>query len=202
MAITYPITLPSSPAPANIRIYPRSIVGVGVSPFSGAQQVYRHQGQFWQADITMPSMYRAEAAPWIAAMLQLNGRYGTFRLGDASHQTPTGVATGIPLVNGAGQTGQSLVTDGWTAGVTGILKQGDYIEVASRLYMVMVDADSDGSGNATLDIWPRLRVATLDNEAITVNSPRGIFRLASNEMPWLAKPGRIVELSFSAVEAL
>lgn len=202
MTISYPITLPSSPAPASLRIYPRSIVAVGVSPFSGAQQAYRHQGQFWQADVALPPMRRADAAPWIAALLQLDGRYGTFRLGDASHQTPAGVATGTPLVKGAGQTGQSLITDGWTAGVTGILKQGDYIEVASRLYMVMVDANSDGSGNATLDIWPRLRVATLDNEAITVNSPRGIFRLASNEMPWTPKPGNIVELSFTAVEAI
>lgn len=202
MTISYPITLPSTPAPSAIRIYPRSIVAVAVSPFSGSQQAYQHQGQIWQADITLPPMRRADAAPWIAAMLQLNGRYGTFRLGDAAMANPRGAATGTPLVKGAGQTGQSLITDGWTAGVTGILKQGDYIEVASRLYMVMVDANSDGSGNATLDIWPRLRAATVDNEAITVRSCRGIFRLASNEMPWQHKVGQIIELSFSAVEAI
>jgi hypothetical protein len=203
MTIAYPITLPSSPAPASLRIYPRSIVAVAASPFSGAQQAYQHPAQFWQADITLPPMRRADAAPWIAAMLQLNGRYGTFRLGDDSHRTPTGAATGTPLVKGVGQTGQSLITDGWTAGVTGILKQGDYIEVANRLYMVMVDANSDGSGNATLDIWPRLRAATIDNEAITVTNCRGIFRLASNEMPWDARPGSIVEsISFTAIEAI
>lgn len=203
MAITYPITLPSSPAPSRLRIYPRAIVAVAASPFSGAQQVYQHQGQFWQADITLPPMRRADADAWIAAMLQLNGRYGTFRLGDAARINPRGDASGTPLVKGAGQTGQSLITDGWTAGVTGILKQGDYIEVASRLYMVMVDADSDGSGNATLDIWPRLRAATIDNEAITVRSCRGIFRLASNEMPWDALPANMVDsISFTAIEAI
>lgn len=202
MAITFPISLPSTPAPAEISIKPRSIVAVAASPFTGSQQVYKHQGQFWQADVTMPRMTRAMAAPWIAALLQLNGREGTFRLGDPAMTAPLGVATGTPLVKGAGQAGQSLITDGWTAGVTGILKQGDYIEVASRLYMVMVDADSDGSGNATLDIWPRLRAPTVDNEAITTQNCKGIFRLTSNEMPWAHKSSHVVELSFSAVEAI
>lgn len=202
MAISYPIDLPSSPAPVSIRIYPRAVVAVAVSPFSGTQQVYQHQGQVWQADISLPPMRLADAAPWIASLLQLNGRYGTFRLGNAAMRTPRGVATGTPLVKGAAQTGQSLITDGWTAGVTGILKAGDYIQLEDRLYMVMVDADSDGSGNATLDIWPRLRAAPADNAAITTRNCTGLFRLVNNEMPWDHKPGGIVELSFSAVEAI
>ena len=202
MAITYPIDLPSTPSPASIRIYPRSVVAVAVSPFSGTQQAYQHQGQVWQADIQLPPMRREDAAPWMAAFLQLNGRYGTFRLGNEAMRTPRGAATGTPLVKGASQTGQSLITDGWTAGVTGILKQGDHIQIESRLYMVMVDADSDVLGNATLDIWPRLRSAPADNAAITVSNCKGLFRLTNNEMPWTHKPGGIVELSFSAVEAI
>lgn len=202
MAITYPINLPSTPAPSEVRIAPRSIVAVAVSPFSGAQQAYQHQGQFWQADITLPPMRTADAAPWMAAFLQLNGRYGTFRLGNAAMQTPRGAATGTPLVKGASQTGQSLITDGWSASVTGILKQGDYIQIEDRLYMLMIDANSDASGNATLDIWPRLRAAPADNAVITTSNCKGLFRLTSNEMPWVHKPADIVELSFSAVEAI
>jgi hypothetical protein len=202
MAITYPINLPSTPAPTEIRIKPRAIVSLAVSPFSGAQQAYQHQGQFWQADVTMPEMSRAYAAPWMAAFLQLNGRYGTFRLGNAATQTPQGVATGTPLVKGASQTGQSLITDGWTASVTGILKQGDHIQIEDRLYMVMVNANSDGSGNATLDIWPRLRAAPADNAVVTINNCTGIFRLVSNEMPWTHKSADRIEIAFSAVEAI
>lgn len=203
MAITYPISLPSSPAPAGIRIYPRSVVAVAVSPFSGTQQAYQHQGQVWQADITLPPMRLADAQPWMAALLQLNGRYGTFYLGNEAMRTPIGAATGTPLVKGASQTGQSLITDGWMAGVTGILKQGDYFQLENRLYMVMVDANSDGSGNATFDIWPRLRSAPADNAAITVSNCKGLFRLTSNEMPWTHRPGGIVEFAtISAVEAI
>jgi len=202
MTITYPIDLPDSPSPAKVRIYPRSVVSASVSPFTGSQQMYLHQGQVWQADITLPNMRRADAEPWVAAFLQLNGRYGTFRLGDESGRTPRGIATGTPLVKGASQTGQVLLTDGWTISQTGILKQGDYIQIGERLYKVMVDANSDGSGNATLDIWPRLRESPADNAAIITSNCTGLFRLTSNEMPWDVSPGIIFSMSFSAVEAI
>jgi len=203
MTITFPIDLPSNPAPASIRIYPRSVVSANVSPFTGRQQVYEHQGQVWQADIVLPPMRRADAAPWIAARLQLNGRYGTFRLGDASCRVPLGIATGTPLVKGASQTGRVLLTDGWTISQTGILKQGDYIQLGDYLHMVMVDANSDGSGNATLDIWPRLRASPADNSAIVTSNCKGLFRLTSNEMPWDVQPGNVYTgIVLSAVEAI
>ena len=100
-----------------------------------------------------------------------------------SQNVPThvvGVATGTPLVNGAGQdvtylsvkdTGvQTLVTDGWTNSTTGILKKGDVFNIAGvyavnpvskavlpflRDFVVMADANSGAStGPATLTISP------------------------------------------------
>lgn len=202
MTISYPITLPSSPAPASIRIFPRSVVAVSVSPFTAQQQAYQHQGQVWQAEITLPNMTRAQAEPWVSAFLQLNGRYGTFRLGDAAGRTPRGIATGTPLVKGASQTGQSLITDGWTPSQTGILKAGDYMQIGDRLYKVLSDTNSNGSGEATFDIWPRLRESPADNAAITTSNCTGLFRLTSNEMPWEVGLGAVYSVSFSAVEAI
>lgn len=202
MTISYPINLPSSPAPAAIRIFPRSVVAVSVSPFTAQQQAFQHQGQVWQAEITLPNMTRAQAEPWIAAFLQLNGRYGTFRLGDSAGRAPRGIATGTPLVKGASQTGQTLITDGWTPSQTGILKAGDYIQIGDRLYKVLSDTNSDGSGNATFDIWPRLRESPADNAAIITNNCTGLFRLTSNEMPWDIGLGLRYSVSFSAVEAI
>jgi len=202
MTISYPITLPTSPAPASVKLYGHAIVAVGVSPFTAQQQVYQHQGQFWRAQITLPPMRREDAEPWIAAMLSLNGRRGTFYLGDASATTPRGTATGTPLVNGASQTGQTLVTDGWTSGVTGILKAGDYMQIGDRLYKVLADANSDGTGNATFDIWPRLRESPADNAAITVTNTKGLFRRADNAAEWDIAPGKIFSMSFEAVEAI
>ncbi|MEK9722042.1 MAG: P22 phage major capsid protein family protein [Rhodospirillaceae bacterium] len=103
-----------------------------------------------------------------------------------------GAYTGTPLVNGASQTGSSLVTDGWGTSITGVLKQGDIITLASvngvnpvsksnnsvlQQFVVTADVNSDGSGNATIPIYPAITTSgasqtvtgsPADNAAITV----------------------------------
>ena len=188
----------------NIRA--RSVVGFSASPFTGQQQVYKHQGQWWEAEVTLPPMKRADAEQIAAFLLKLNGQYGTFTLGDKANTVPRGVGTGTPLVYGADQTGASLVTDGWTTSTTGILKAGDWIQLgsgsATRLHKVLSDVNSDASGIATLDIWPNLRSSPADNASITVNSPKGIWRLASNEVNYSIDEASIYGITFACVEAL
>lgn len=89
---------------------------------------------------------------------------------------------------------QTLITDGWATSVAGLFKAGDVITMAgvnrvqAKTYedlgvlhqsVVMADADSDGSGNATLTISPPLitsgayqnvSAAPADNAVITVVS--------------------------------
>lgn len=188
MTITYPLSLPSVLKFSRIRIIPRAVAAMSQSPYTLEGQVYAHQGQAWQGQFVIPPMVRTDAEEVVAWMLSLNGVTGTFLMGIEGCETPRGIATGTPLVKGASQTGQSLVTDGWTAGQTGILRAGDFIQLGSglntHLHKVLADADSDGSGNATLDIWPRLRASPSDNDAITVQNPLGLWRLAKNEMPY------------------
>jgi len=206
MAISYPLSLPTTTGIAKIRLVANDIVGISQSPFTAAQQVYRYTGQFWEADITLPPMTRAEAEYWISFLLKLNGPYGTFLLSDPVGGTARGVATGTPLVNGGSQTGNELVTDGWTTSTTGILKAGDYIQLGSaataRLYKVLDDVNSDGSGNATLTLWPDLRSAPADNATITVSNPKGVFRLATASAQWDVNEASIYGLTFGAREAL
>lgn len=206
MTISYPLTPPSAPTFSGITLTPKSAVGESRSPFTFESQYYAHQGQMWQGELRLPPMTRAEAEPWIAFLLSLNGKAGTFLMGIAGAGTPRGAATGTPLVQGASQTGQSLVTDGWTAGVTGILKAGDYFQlgsgVDSYLHKLLADANTDGSGNATFDIWPRLRVSPADNAAITVLNPKGTWRLATNDMPFDIGVGNIYGVGFLVVEDL
>jgi hypothetical protein len=189
-----------------VRLVANDVVGVSQSPFTAVQQVYRYSGQFWEADITLPPMKRADAEYWISFLLKLNGPYGTFLMGDPNGATARGAATGTPLVNGAGQTGNELVTDGWTTSTTGILKAGDYIQLGSaataRLYKVLDDVNSDGSGNATLTLWPDLRSAPADNAAITVSNTKTTFRLNSAQTSWDINEATIYGLTFGAREAL
>lgn len=206
MAISYPLTLPSHTGIAQINFRAINTVGMSMSPFTYAQQVVAHSGQRWEADITLPSMKRADAEQWIAWLVSLRGQLGTFTLGDPTGATPRGSAGGTPVVNGAGQVGGTLAIDGCTASQTGWLKAGDYIQLGSgttaTLHKVLQDADSDGSGNVSLDIWPYIRSAPTDGSTVATSNTVGKFRLASNEQNWSINEASIYGMTFGAVEAI
>jgi hypothetical protein len=206
MAITYPLALPTVVGIKNIVIAPKSVVAASRSPFTGEQQIQKHPGQWLEAQVTLPLMTRAEAEEWFSFFLKLDGKYGTFLMGDPAGETARGIATGTPLVNGASQTGNELITDGWTANQTGILKAGDWIQLgsgaASRLYKNLIDINSDGSGNATLTLWPNLRSSPGDNDPLTISSAKGRWRLTENSVPFSINEAVHYETSFNCVEAI
>lgn len=203
MTISYPLTLPTSVSPSSVRFTSIEAIAVSRSPFTFARQVQEHAGNSWGAQVTLPPMTRATAEEWNAFLLKLRGMKGTFFLGDPLAEAPRGVATGTPLVKGANQTGYTLATDGWTHSVTGILLAGDYIQVGQRLYKVLNDADSDSSGNATLDIWPQLRESPSDNATIITTATKGIFCLVTNiNEIWAADKTLAYDINFDAVEAV
>lgn len=114
----------------------------------------------------------------------------------------TGARGGTPLVNGASQTSayadvkttmtQSLITDGWSNSVTGVVKEGDVFTIDGvyavnpvtkatlpflKQFVVRADANSNGSGQATITIYPAIitsgafqnvSAAPADNAAITM----------------------------------
>jgi len=204
--ITYPLTLPSHTGIAQISFRAINTVGVSQSPFTYKQQVVAHSGQRWEADITLPPMRRSDAEQWVAWLMSLRGRLGTFNLGDPVGATPRGSAGGTPLVNGASQLGGTLEIDGCTASQTGWLKAGDYIQLGSggtaTLHKVLQDADSNASGEVTLEIWPYVRSAPSDNATVVTSNTVGHFRLASNEQNWNIDQAAIYGITFGAVEAI
>jgi hypothetical protein len=122
------------------------------------------------------------AVGWKWNMDQNVGRQTTGALGTA------GAITSNPLVNTANQSGSSLITDGWDANITGVLKKGDIISVldvnsvnpvsfintGKRLQLVVTaDVDSDGGGNATIPVLPPINADSGD-----VNTPGDVFQTA------------------------
>lgn len=82
-----------------------------------------------------------------------------------------GLLGGTPKVNGAAQTGSNIVTNGWTASITGLLNVGDILTFAgvnninpqSRVstgslanFVVTGSVNSDSGGNATIPVYPAL----------------------------------------------
>lgn len=208
MAESYPIALPTGGI-RNIELFAQNAVAMSVSPFTYSQQVYRHQGQSWGANITLPPMLRENAEVWIGFLLRLRGQRGTFLLGDPIGATPRGSAAttpGTPVVNGAGQTGDFLNIDGLPLSTNGYLKAGDYIQLGTgstaRLHKVLEDVNTDGTGAATLNLFPGVRVAPNNGATVTVANCVGNFRLASNETNWSISEASSYGITFSATEAI
>lgn len=205
MAITYPLAFPSQ-CVREITIRAKTIVGFNSSPFTGQQQVYKHQGQWWEAEMSFPPMRRENAEEVAAFLIKLNGRFGTFLMGDPANTLPRGVGTGTPLVKGGSQTGSELITDGWTINTTNILKAGDWIQIgtgsASRLHKVLNDANSDGTGTTTLTIFPSLRTIPADNLPIITQNPKGQWRLSTNDIDYTIQTGQFYGITLACMEAL
>ncbi len=203
MAVSYPLTIPPSPGFGRARFELVSNVAVFESPLSRVEQVLERDGARWSAVFTVATMRRgADTGAWTAFFSSLRGRRGTFNGYDPLATSPRGSAGGTPLVKGAGQTGNSLITDGWPANQSGVLLKGDYIQVNARFHMVVEDADSDGGGNATLEIEPKVRESPPDNAAITTTNPKVKMRLIDNRVGWDEALAQIYGFSFAAMEVL
>lgn len=200
------IDVPTSACIASVIITHNYVNGISASPYTLTESTYNWPGTAWTIDVKMPPITnRAIAADWKAFGLDLQGRYNRFLLGDPLAKVPLGVGTGTPVVDGPANTGKTMQTRGWTISTTGILKRGDYIQIgsgiAAKLHMVMVDANSDSSGEATLSIMPELKGSPADGTTIIVNNPRGLFRLSDDSWTFSEAPGGIYTFSFTAVEA-
>ena len=208
MAISYPVSLPSDLVFNEMRITPNSTVGMSQSPFTAAQQTFVHPGEFWVGEFSITDyLTRERANSCIGFLLSLNGKQGTFLAGDPLGTTPLGSWAGSPKVLGAHAVGvKTIAMDGFTAGQTGVAKAGDWFQTGSgastHLHTVVKDANSDGGGLATLEIWPSLRAALADNDTFVTGSAKGIWRLSVNGVPWALRDGRVSGIIIPFIEAL
>lgn len=104
------------------------------------------------------------------------GLYGQFTIGDPLY---TGVASGVTtgLVQGAGQSGSSLIVDGVGAGAQFLA--GEYFQVRDEYKILKSNATANGSGVVTLSFWPALRVSPADDDPVTFNTPKLVLELTS-----------------------
>lgn len=174
-------------------------VAVATSPFTGTQQVQDWGGTWWQYEIEFAAMQGANARALSAFFAALRGAAGTFTFRDPFIENPPGLGT--PLVNGASQTGTSLITDGWTGGG---LKAGDFFSIgtgaAIQFYQMTADAPPS-AGAATLQIIPALRSSPADNAVLNVVNP-GVLLRPSGPVPAQIGLADIYRFSLSAREAI
>ena len=192
MAISYPLSTPTTIGIESIELRAVNAVATSQSPFTFKQQVVAHQGQRWEASVNIPSVRRDKAAAWKAMLTALKGQVGTFLLGDPDYDSPQGTVSSCVLSGSAGAATATVV-------MTGSLLAGDYIQLgsgsSSKLHQVLVDQTGDGS----LEIWPDLRSDYTDETAVT-DSPKGVFRLSQNVSSWSIDNASFYGIAFEAIE--
>lgn len=169
------------------------------SQFTGSTQEIARPGDIWFATYEIAIGTQAMRAEWQVFLMQAGNVSNTFKAYN-HYYSARGALGGTPLVNGADQTGISLVTDGWPNS-TSVLKAGDFITVNDELKIVTSDVTSDGSGNATIAIEPKIRVSPDDNSAITTVNPYCLMRLTDNEQAqWEVDEAGHYRIVFTAEE--
>lgn len=169
------------------------------SPLTNAIQTSSRKGSLWRASLQFNNLSGADRKVMQAFLVKLNGQEHRFTLHDHSH-TRRGAGGGTLTVNGATQSGTSLVCDGATASVNNYLRAGDYISFNSELHMIVADANSDASGNITLSIAPPIRKTPADDAIVDYTVPvSGVFLLAG-PASWQTTPSITSSFTVEAVE--
>jgi len=161
-------TFPSSPAPRDVAISSNQNTIVTTTA-SGRRQARQIDGQRFRLRIRFPVMTRAEFAPINAFIMKQRSQMESFQYVPPTIDDSLGVASGVISVNGAVSAGAtSCSIDGMANSTSGVFKAGDYFRFTgqNKVYMVVADVDSNGSGAGTLTFEPPLRANVADNAVL------------------------------------
>lgn len=201
--ISFPLTLPTVSGFRRFRMRQRRSQQLSESPSSLISQVQESTGERWEADVTLPLLKRDKAAEYQGFFNMLDGKKGTFMLGDALGRQPRGTPLGTPKVRDSGQTGKVLIIDGCSPETQRWMRAGDYFQIGERLHQVSRDVDADASGIVVLDFWPRLREVYDTGTLLITADCKGLFRMASVSWDQFeADEQQLYTISFSAEEVL
>lgn len=176
------------------------------SPFDGTMQTLEMPGARWEFTVTWQTLSPDDRRELSALLARLRGRAGRFTYGPIwSPRRATG--GGVPVINGAGQSGEVLSTSGWTPSVQ-VMRAGDWLSYVDlggrqRLHQVVADASANASGIAALTISPPIRRAGSNGAAVEIAAPIGTFMLPQDEAPSLnIRPPSFGQVTITMREAL
>ena len=163
------ITYPSTPKPSGMSWRLVMPSQTNVSDWTGRRQTISSGRGWWECQITLPPIVgTTNVNAWRSFIAKARGRANDFQIPvDPIAQS---ASTTTPLVNGAGQTGRTLATDGWPVSTT-VLVAGQYVTINNQLLQLTENVTSNGSGVATLTFEPPIRTPSSDNAAIEYKNP-------------------------------
>ena len=167
-------------------------------------------GARWLLSVTLPPMREDTGGEeWRAFFAELGGAAGRFHAGDGRQIVPRGTAAavpGLPVVDGAGQSGAVLNMRGGDANAAAYLKIGDYVafdlpSTDRSLHKLTAAAATDITGLAALAVAPPLTEAPADGAALMLSPAQCVMKLkddSQGRVP-VAKSGVYI-VSFEAEE--
>lgn len=178
-----------------------------VSPLSGTTRTETRPGGRWHCSLTIGGLHNAnqgavKSVHTIEALLyRLNGAANRLRLPDFSYER-LGPGGGTGRVKGAGQTGLTLLTDGWPTGTTTtVLYAGDRFTLDDQMLVCAADVVSDTLGDATITLAHPIRTATTDNDILDHTTPTAVYFL-KNQVGFAASPGMSKMVMIELEEAI
>jgi hypothetical protein len=158
-------TFPSSPTTTAVSITSQQNTIVSTT-VSGRRQARQIDGQRFRLTLKFPVMTRSEFAPILAFIMKQRSQLESFQYTPSTMASSNGVASGVIRVNGAISAGvTSVAIDGMANSTSGIFKAGDFFRFTgqNKVYMIVADVSSNGSGQGTLTFEPPLRTGVADN---------------------------------------
>ncbi len=191
------IALPNTPFPASMT--PRLVTGrAELRPaFGGDLQRLNRVGSRFAIDVTLPVMTYAAAQAWS----DINDETDTVTMQIVQPGLNTG-SPGTPLVNGAGQSGTTLILDGLTPHY--VLRKNQWISVSTggRLYAYRVKTEvaASAGGAVSVVLTTMLRVSPADNSPVQIAAPRIEGFATVPDDAWATNTAGHVALSFTIEE--
>ena len=196
------ISLPTNPSPNGLQPMLRDFGGV-LTPFlGGPEQLVVRAGTRFGAHVSLPPLRTNELGRiYISRLLQgrTNGVLMRWPLLEFDPGTP-----GTPLINTAATSGSSLSIKGLTVGYT--IKEGQFFSIIISgkryLHMATANAVANGSGIASVSIFPLLRKAVSVNDVVEIAQPmiEG-FISPGNELGWEIASNRFMSINFTIMES-
>lgn len=169
------VTIPSAPIPRAIQI--TSQEPTFVSESHSLQRYRRSRGAHrWRIGIEWTARKLTDDLQneLIAALVKLRGQYETAVVPIGAWRQYRGAVPGGGVTVGSnGAVGDTTVAlSGYALSAADVLKAGDMITFTAhtKTYLVTADANSDGSGDATVAIHPGLYAAVTATEVVNVST--------------------------------
>jgi len=162
------LTLPTTPTPASMGIALVSAKNTLTPAFGGDEQDIQRKGSRYALTFAMPPMTYLTSMDWDDLMSE--GDTVLMRVFQPGFDAG---APGTPLVNGASQSGTSLIVDGLTPYY--VIRKGQFLSVVTSgqhfLYRAASEVVAGSGGTATIPLRTMLRRSPANNDVVKIAEP-------------------------------